>query len=212
MKRAPFLFIILLFSIHLEGKEPESAEELYEEGMKKLKGGVFGADPDRAIEIFKKIIELYPDSEYVIPAEIGIGDAHYRKKDYHLAVESYKSIYERIPDYERGDYVLFRIGECFYRLTPSVDRDLTPAQNGVVYLETLIKKYPDSPYVKDARKMLDELLYKLAEKELRIGDFYLKRGDIGSAEKRFRAALETSSHPSIQRKAREALKKIEGAR
>lgn len=192
----------------MNAEETKSPDELYKEGLKKLTGGAFREDPDKAIEIFKKIMELYPDSEYAVLSEIGIGDAYYKKKEYYSAVEVYRGFYEKKPDYEKGDYILFRIGECFYRLTPSYDRDLTPAQNGVLYLRTLIKKYPSSQYREKAEKMVRELISKLSKREIMVGEFYLKRGDIGSAEKHFEKAIEISDDPSLKEEAEKYLRKI----
>jgi outer membrane protein assembly factor BamD len=200
------IFAIIFSTAHAE--ETKSPDELYNEGIKKLSGGAFREDPDKAIEIFRKIIELYPESEYAVLAEIGIGDAYYKKKEFLSAVEVYRGFYEKKPDYEKADYILFRIGECFYRLTPSYDRDLTPAQNGILYLNTLIKKYPSSPYREKAEKMVKELKNKLSKRELMIGEFYLKRGDIGSAEKHFEKVLEISDDPSLREKAEKYLKRI----
>jgi len=206
MKKFPLL-IFFIFSV-LHAGETKGPDELYNDGIKKLSGGAFREDPDKAIEIFRKIMDLYPESEYAVLAEIGIGDAYYKKKEYLSAVETYKGFYEKKPDYEKADYILFRIGECFYRLTPSYDRDLSPAQNGILYLNTLIKKYPASQYKERAEKMVKELKNKLSKRELMIGEFYLKRGDIGSAEKHFESALDISDDPSLKEKAEKYLKKI----
>jgi len=208
MKKFPLIIIFPIILSISRADETKSPDELYNEGIKKLSGGAFREDPDKAIELFRKIMDLYPESEYAVLAEIGIGDAYYKKKEYLSAVEVYKRFYEKKSDHEKVDYVLFRIGECFYRLTPSPDRDLTPAQNGLLYLDILLKKYPLSPYREKAEKMAKVLKNKLSKRELIIGEFYLKRGDIGSAEKHFKMVLEMSEDDSLRKKAEKYLERI----
>ncbi len=206
MKKLILIFLLISSTLHADKKK--SPEELYNEGVKRLSGGAFREDPDRAIEIFREIMELYPESEYAVLAEIGIGDAYYKKKEYLSAVEIYKGFYEKRPDYQNADYILFRIGECFYKLTPSYDRDITPAHHGILYLNTLIKKYPASIYREKAEKMIKDLKNKIAKRELMIGEFYLKRGDLGSAKKHFESLLEVADDPLLKEKAERYLKRI----
>lgn len=181
----------------------EGPKELYEKGVRVMEKGFLGGDPEKAIEIFRKVIDLYPDSDYAVLAELGIADAYFKKKEYGVAVDLYKEFIDKRPDYPDADYVIYQIGRCFYLLAPAYDRDLTPAKNGVTYLRILINNYSDSKYVEPAKKMLNELVEKIARREIYIGKFYMKGGDFISAKNHFLEAKKWAMR-------RETLEKIEG--
>ena len=64
-------------------------------------------------------------------------------------------------------------------------------------LRELIKRFPQTDYARDARLKLDLTRDHLAGKEMAIGRYYLKRGEIVAAVSRFRTVVEqfqTTSH------------------
>lgn len=207
-QRLTFLVFLVIIALPTVGEE-RGAKELYEKGLKTLHKGFLGGDPEKAIEIFRKVIDIYPDSRYAISAELGIADAYFKKKEYRVAVDLYREFLEKRPDYPKADYIMYQIGRCFCSLTPAYDRDLTPAKNGISYLRNLINHYPDSRYVKPAKKMLDELMEKIARREIYVGNFYIKDGDIASAKKHFLEAKKWAVKAKTLKEIERYLKKIE---
>ncbi|MEM7651344.1 MAG: outer membrane protein assembly factor BamD, partial [Pseudomonadota bacterium] len=64
-------------------------------------------------------------------------------------------------------------------------------------LETLISRFPDSKYARDATLKRDLTYDHLAGKEMEIGRYYLNRGHINAAINRFRVVIEkyqTTTH------------------
>ena len=64
-------------------------------------------------------------------------------------------------------------------------------------LNTLINRYPDSNYARDAIFKRDLTLDHLAGKEMEIGRYYLKRGETNAAMNRFLAVIknyQTTTH------------------
>lgn len=126
--------------------------------------------PDRDItpaknakEIFKRLIENYPNSEYVADAkekltevnnilaahEIYIGDFYLKNSHPKAAKARYELVINEYPDYWNIPLVYFRLAEACL-----MDKKFDEART---YLEKVIKRAPDSYRAKEASKMLESL-------------------------------------------------------
>src|SRR5262245_20270347 len=75
------------------------------------------------LEIFKS---RYPSSNYAVEAELNIGDAYFRKKDWILAAESFNLFTRLHPNSDKLDYAYYRTGLSYESQLPkSIDRDLS---------------------------------------------------------------------------------------
>ena len=54
----------------------------------------------------------------------------------------------------------------------------------------MVRRYPESPYARDAQLKIDLTRDHLAGKDMEIGRFYLKRGEYQAAIKRFGRVIE----------------------
>ena len=62
---------------------------------------------------------------------------------------------------------------------------------------TLVQRFPDSKYARDAKMKMDLTNDHLAGKEMEIGRYYLNRGEINAAINRFRTVVkeyQTTTH------------------
>jgi outer membrane protein assembly factor BamD len=131
---------------------------------------------DEAIRRYQEVKNKFPYSNWAAKAELAIADVHYKDEAYAEAQVSYQAFKELHPKHAQIDYVAFRIGMSFYKQLPeSNDRDLTLANDAVTAFDDVIKNYPQSEHVAEAKEKREECLKKLAAKEDYIGDFYFKR-------------------------------------
>ncbi len=175
-------------------EEVPPAEELWEEGHKRLEGrNIFGwrwINYGKAIESFQAIVDNYPYSEFEIDAELEIADAYFKDKKYEEALSYYRDFSELHPAHAKVPYTVLRSALCHYEQIESIDRDQTNTRAAMEILEDLLRRFPYSPETKEGEVILFELRPRLAENVMEIGDFYLVRDQHQSAASRYRTVLD----------------------
>jgi outer membrane protein assembly factor BamD len=74
-------------------------------------------------------------------------------------------------------------------LPPSYEKDQSSVGDTLRELDDFIKKYPDSPYVKDAQPLRREALKRLVDHEVYVARFYLDRDHPKAAAMRIEGAI-----------------------
>jgi outer membrane protein assembly factor BamD len=156
----------------------KNPEELAGEGMRQFED----KDYADAIKTFTSLKERYPYSRYAILAELKLADAHFYREEYPEAIAAYEDFSRLHPKNEAIPYVLYQIGESYYRQLLTVDRDQTPTHQAILAFERLLNTYPNSTYEDRARANIRVCRHNLAGHELYVGRFYYK-------SKHYRAAL-----------------------
>jgi outer membrane protein assembly factor BamD len=154
-------------------------EELYRLAQAALED----RDYEDARKLLDQIRDQYPFSRYAVDAELLGADIAFREKKYEEAAAAYRSFEELHPTHEKAPYALYRRGLSYEATTYPADRDQTATRNAVEAFQKLLYANPDSPYAVDARKRLAELRGRLAEHELYVAKYYLRK-------KQFDAALQ----------------------
>lgn len=155
----------------LFGDEEElSPAELMSDGMEEFNDGNFS----EAAEMFQKVKDRYPYSEFATQAELKMADAQYEKELFDEAYDSYTEFEKLHPRNPTIPYVLFQKGMCSFKRARTIDRDQTYTHKAKEDFERLIKLYRKSPYAEQARRKVRECYIKLAEHEVYVGDFYMK--------------------------------------
>jgi len=143
-----------------------------------------------AVENLNQIKTQYPYSFYATHAELMLADIQYEQEEYVDAVASYTLFRDFHPNYEKMDYVVWRIAESFFFQKPSTfDRDLTPAIDSIKYYKILRERYPSSEHLKDADEKIKLCEGMLKDKERYIADFYFKTGKFEPAIARYQKIL-----------------------
>ncbi|MNJ93513.1 Outer membrane protein assembly factor BamD precursor [compost metagenome] len=141
---------------------------------------------EEALRRYTDIKNKFPYSNYATKSELAMADVYYKQESYAEAQVSYQMFKDLHPTHSQIDYVQFRIGMSYFNQLPStVDRDLTLANDAILNLTDLIKKFPNSEYVPEAKEKRTAAIKMLAEKEEYIADFYFKRKIYGSALGRY---------------------------
>ena len=130
---------------------------------------------------YKKVVDLYPKSEYVYPAKKQIAEIEkmsgillnsqpedeyriarelYKKGKFDNAISNFKKFIRIYPDHTLASNSRYWIGESYYSKD---DLDVAKAE-----FELVKKDYPNSEKVKDANKKLELIEEKLKDKESSI--------------------------------------------
>ncbi|UOF00293.1 outer membrane protein assembly factor BamD [Bdellovibrio reynosensis] len=141
---------------------------------------------EEAIRRYTEVKNKFPYSNFATKAELAIADVYFKQESYAEAQVAYQLFKELHPTAPQSDYVQFRIGLSYYNQLPSsIDRDLTLANDAILNLSELIKKYPNSQYLAEAKEKRSAAIKMLAEKEDYIGNFYFIRKVFDSALSRY---------------------------
>jgi len=160
-------------------------EKLYAKGLARFNHGKH----QTAIEIFQDVKNYYPESPEAVRAEIRIADAHFSLLEYEEAIAIYEEFRKLHPYHEDIPYVLFQIGQAYFRQMTTPDRDQTPVRKALSNFQYLLENYPPSIFTRAAAGKIPICRQSLAEHEFLIGNFYYKKGKYQGATSRFEAVF-----------------------
>jgi outer membrane protein assembly factor BamD len=131
----------------------------------------------RAGQHLTHAFEVEPNSRSGREALLLSADALYLDggTDNYIRCESkYRDFLNRFPTSDRADYAQFQAANCLAARAEKPDRDQSVTVKALEAYQELLRLYPTSPYIPEARKKMQEVTDRLAEHELLIGQFYLR--------------------------------------
>lgn len=190
-----------------EGEVPEGeagAKQLYNEAQYALKAG----DYETAIQHLESLEARFPFSNYARQAQLDIAYAYYKYDEPESAIAAADRFIKLYPRHESVDYAYYLKGlvmfdkgrSAFDRLSgqSQAQRDVTPMNRAFNYFSELVQRFPDSKYAEDAVKRMVFLRNTLAEHEIIVARFYMKRGAWLAAANRSKHVVESFQRtPSV---------------
>lgn len=177
-----FAFIATFSACSSTDKRSESAEGAYAIAQEYEADGRY----EEAIKRFQEVRSKFPYSKYATMAELAVADTYFKQESFAEAQTSYQLFKDLHPKHGQIDYVTFRLALSYFKQLPStIDRDLTLADNAIISFDEVIKQYPNSSYVEEAKTYRSQAIKMLAEKEEYIADFYYRREQWDSALGRY---------------------------
>jgi outer membrane protein assembly factor BamD len=155
--------------------------------------GEFGA----AGRGFDEVERQHPYSTWATRAQVMAAFCYYQDNDYDQALIAARRFIELHPGHPDTSYAYYLIAVSYYEQISDVGRDQNTTLLALDALEEVGRRYPGTPYAKDAKLKLDLARDHLAGKEMEIGRFYLKQEQYIAAISRFRRVIEkyqTTSH------------------
>ena len=135
----------------------------------------------QCLEMFKA---KFPDSEEARLAELRIGDAYFKQKDYLLAAESYEIFLKLYPYSSRAGYAYYRAGLSYSREAPkAIDRDQTYLYNALPNLRR--GAIMPGPYQELSAKELTSVRERITARDFYIGKYYYKKDQYVACRPRF---------------------------
>jgi outer membrane protein assembly factor BamD len=139
-----------------------------------------------AIAKYNDVRNKFPYSSFALDAELAIADAQYTRENYAEAQIAYQNFRDLHPKHAKTDYVIYKTALSYYMQLPeTIDRDMTLGNDVIYHFDELIKSFPRSEYINDAKEKRQDIYNRLAEKELYIADFYFKQKKFGAALGRY---------------------------
>ena len=194
-----------LFESDPRSKSNPTAAALYKDGLDFFERGRYA----RSISFFQKLRDDYPFSEEAEAAELKIAEAFFLNEEYIQAGETYKNYLTFQPTGRHTHYVKYQLGRVNLAQFTGVDRDLEKIKEARGYFESVVQDHPESEHVADARKKLAETRVHLAEREVYVGNYYLKEEQYPAARERFENVLRVYGDTSAAATAKAALTRLE---
>lgn len=198
-KFLPLLFVLALFTAGCSSTDKDKplpdqpVEALYNKAAASMDKKEF----KKAASEFNEVERQHPYSEWASRAQLMAAYALYQNQQYDEAIIGLDRYMELHPGAKDIDYALYLKALCSYEQISDVVRDQQMTKDALASLETLINRYPDSLYTRDAILKRDLTLDHLAGKEMEIGRYYLNRGETNAAINRFRSVIkdyQTTTH------------------
>lgn len=164
-----------------KAEQEESEQEYYKSAQKELKSGRFLS----AIERLEALESRFPYGRYTEQAQLELIYAHYRNLDFTQTVLAAERFIRLHPDHPQLDYAYYAKGIASYQLdqglfdkiTPTdlSKRDMGAARESFQDFSEIIQRFPDSEYADDARARMLYLRNRLADYEVNVANYYMRR-------------------------------------
>ena len=150
-----------------------------------------------ATKLFEEVERQHPYSKWATQAQLMSAYSSYKDQRYDEAILALERFIQLHPGNDDVDYAYYLKALCFYEQISDVSRDQQMTKEALDNLEAIIRRFPDSEYARDARLKRDLTLDHLAGKEMEVGRYYLKRGEVNAAINRFLVVVkeyQTTTH------------------
>ena len=183
------LFIFTILSIFSSCASEEKNADTPEGAFKIAKEYEDSERYEVAIQKYADVKNKFPYSSFATLSELAIADIQFKRESYPEAQIAFQNFRDLHPKHPKIDYVIFKTGMSYFlQLPETIDRDLSLANDAIYSFNDLIKTFPQTEYLKEAREKREKAFTMLAEKELYIADFYFRQKNYDSALTRYEAA------------------------
>ncbi|MEC9442306.1 MAG: outer membrane protein assembly factor BamD [Myxococcota bacterium] len=190
---------------HAQADNENAAKKAFDDAERSFRT----KDYIEAIRRYNLLRTRFPYSGWATLADLRIADAYFEQEKYATAIEQYRAFAKLHPEHERVTYSNWRVALSFYEqmpedwffLPPGYERDLDRAKDAERELRFYLRRNPNSEYDKDATRKLLETRRRLADHELYVAEFYIKRENPRAAALRLTYLLKNYSGLGLDPKA-----------
>jgi len=173
-----------------------NAEKLYELAKRASDNG----DYRTAIPYYEQLEARFPFSNSARQGQLDLMYVYYRNREPESAIDQADQFIRENPTHPRVDYAYYIKGLVQFERNPNFlerwfNADLSQrppidARKSFQAFQTLLQRFPDSEYAADARQRMIFLRNRLANYEVYVAAYYLKRGAFVGALNRAKYAIE----------------------
>ncbi len=177
-------------------QDNRNAAQLYKDAKRYLDNKSWS----RAILSYKTLQTRYPFGRYTEQSMLDLSYAQYKGRNEQSALSTLDRFIRTYPTHPNVDYAYYLKGLVNYqqnlgfleRMMPTRvrDRDQSAARDAFLDFSELLRRFPDSRYVPDARQRMVFLRNNLASYEVLVAEYYIRRKAYIAAVNRARYVLE----------------------
>jgi outer membrane protein assembly factor BamD len=157
-------------------------------------------DYSSAVKIYEALVARYPFAAESRQARLDLIYAYYRARESESAIDACDTFIRENPTHPRVDYAWYIKGMVDFERTPNVlekffkvdlnQRPPQTARKAFTAFRKVVEDFPKSEYAHDARRRMIHLRNRLADYELYVARYYVRRGAWVAAAQRSRAVVE----------------------
>ncbi|MGH8217927.1 MAG: outer membrane protein assembly factor BamD [Steroidobacteraceae bacterium] len=219
LARSPALVLAVVLSCVLAAgchtnrrkqKEP-TPQVLYNQAHKRL----LGYDYKSAIKLYESLVARYPFTDQARQARIDLIYAYYKNGEADSATDAADTFVRENPTHPRVDYAWYIKGLVNFERSPNIverlfHADLTKrppvdARKSFDAFKTVVEQYPKSAYAHDAHERMVFLRNRLADYDVHVAEFYMRRGAYIGAARRATDCIEQYDGAPATREALEIM-------
>lgn len=192
-------------SLEKDATSKWDADRLYNEARSELQNGSWG----HARELYEKLEARYPFGRYAQQAQMEIAYCYYKEGESADAIAATDRFLKLNPNSANADYVYYLRGLVNFIQPPLLlgalvryqisERDPKALYESFEAFKELVTRFPGSRYYDDAMLRIGFLRTALADHEVRVADYYYRRGAYLAAVNRAQTAVrEYQGAPAIE--------------
>ncbi len=207
MRLSISLLIVLLHAAGLSGcgltkEKPDetknwSPQRLYKEAKDEINSG----NNEKGIKLLETLQARYPYGRFAQQAQLDEAYAYYKEDETAQALAAADRFIKLHPNHANVDYAFYLKGLANFRddlgmfgifaSDDLAERDPKAARESFDTFRELITRFPESRYAPDSIKRMKYLVNALALHEVRVADYYYRRGAYLAATNRAQEAINT---------------------
>ncbi len=174
-----------------------SVEQVYQKGVSALDHG----DYDQAARAFQRLTARFPFGAYTEQSQLDLAYAQFKQKKPEEAYSTINRFIKTYPTHRHIDYAYYlrglinfdRAGGFLERYVglDMTQRDQANTRQSFDDFGALVSRYPQSRYAEDARQRMIFLRNTMAQAELNVALYYLKRDAYVASSNRAKSIIET---------------------
>ena len=199
------LLVCACGSVEKDATAKWDADRLYNEARTELRDGSWA----RARGLYEKLEARYPFGRYAQQAQIEIAYCYFKEGETADAISATDRFLKLNPNNPNTDYVYYLRGLINFIEPPLLlgrlvnyrvsERDPKAMYDSFEAFKELVTRFPNSRYYEDAMLRIAFLRSALADHEVRVADYYYRRGAYLAAVNRAQTALrEYQGAPAIE--------------
>jgi len=202
-------YLLLAGCAVFKSPESESANWSVEEFYREANESLLKRRYQYAIETYQRLESRFPYGPYAEQAQLEVGYAYYKHGEPEAAIAAADRFVRLHPTHPNVDYAFYLKGLVNFHNEQSIlgqfglsevsERDPRSGRNSFDAFRDLVNRYPESRYAEDARQRMAFLLNTLAEHDVQVADYYMRRGAYVAVINRCKHIIENYQRtPSVE--------------
>ena len=169
--------------------EERPVELLYNTGYERLQRQRW----TDAVDYFQEVERQHPYSEWSRRAILMQIYAYYQNNNYAEAIAASDRFIQLFPGNPSAAYAFYMKAVCNFEQITDVGRDQGYAEQALLGLRDVARRYPGTPYASDASVKIDMVNDQLAGKEMTIGRYYQRASQPLAAINRYKTVIDNEA-------------------